>query len=126
MNPPSERDAELPISMTMWQWHMIDGTVDNEVGTRYDRSDWEDIRDTGLSVREAGWYQVAGMTPGVPGSGSWPPKDEVVTVRLTRDQWSWVVSVLEHWAQVSERRDEPENTARPRAVGDLIRAHLTV
>jgi hypothetical protein len=126
MDPsPPEQDAELSISLSMWQWHIIDGTADHEINTRYERPDWEGIRDIGLSVREAGWYQVAGMTPGVPGSGSWPPRDEIVTVKLTRDQWAWVASVLEHWAQVSEGMNDFEHAARDRAIRDLVQSHLT-
>lgn len=122
---PSSQDAELSISLPMWQWHIIDGTTDNEINTQYERPDWEEIRAIGTSVREAGWHQVAGSTPGVRRSGTWPPADEIVTVRLPRDRWSWVISVLEYWAGVSDDMHEPEDAAQSRAIGDLIRSHLT-
>ncbi|KAB2369630.1 hypothetical protein [Actinomadura montaniterrae] len=123
---PPEQDAELAISLPMRQWHIIDGTVDNEINSRYERPDWEDIRTVGMTIREAGWHQVAGMTPGTPRSGAWPPDDEVVTVKLPRSCWRWVVAVLEHWAQVSDEIDRPEAAIKTRTVGKLIQSHLTV
>ncbi|WP_125619199.1 hypothetical protein [Actinomadura sp. WAC 06369] len=64
------------------------------------------------------------MTPGVPDSGSWPPPEEIVTVKLKRSQWNWAVSVLEHWNEIAEGVKDHEEAAEGRAVRDLIRARL--
>ncbi len=112
--------------MPMWQWHYVDGTVDNEVGTRAEEPDTENVRAIGHSVREAGWDQVAHWTPGAPGSGAWPPNDEIVSVKLTRGQWRWVASVLDDWSQVANSIEHWEEARGQRAVRDLIRSRLTL
>ncbi|WP_267898582.1 hypothetical protein [Actinomadura sp. WAC 06369] len=44
----------MAISMPMWQWHLIDGSVDNEVNVAFENPDFEDVSERGLRVREAG------------------------------------------------------------------------
>ncbi|WP_344604916.1 hypothetical protein [Streptomyces glaucus] len=97
-----ESAVDVSVEMTMLQWHHIDGGMDNEVSTAAEDGR-DDIIEMGDAVREAGWSQVAGWTPGVPGSGRWPPNDERVTVTLTRKQWRFVVRVLDYWEAVSRR-----------------------
>lgn len=121
-----EHDVEAPISLPMSQWHTIDGTVDNAVSSATVEPDFEVVRAMGMIIREAGWDQVARRSSNVPGSGLWPPDDEIVTVRLTHAQWSWVASVLEHWATVAERLPGSEAGARDRReVRDLVLSRLT-
>ncbi|WP_432054926.1 hypothetical protein [Streptomyces sp. bgisy022] len=90
---------DLSIEMTMSQWHHIDGDMDNEVSLAA-RDGRDDTVEWGRAVREAGWKQVGGWNPDVPGSGTWPPEHEWVSVTLSRQQWRFVVHVLDTWADI--------------------------
>lgn len=117
-----EPDERMPVPMTVQQWHHIDGSVDNEVSTAAEDGR-DDIVEVGHAVREAGWDQVAHWTPGVPGSGAWPPNDELVTVTLTRLQWSFVVRVLDHWEAVDQDVDPDGDREFWPALREIIVAH---
>ena len=44
------------------------------------------------AIREAGWKQV----PWVGEERQWPPMDQVLTIRLRRDQWQFVLDAVAH------------------------------
>jgi hypothetical protein len=119
----SEQNAGYPVKLTTRQWQVIDAVVDNEVNTRAEEGD-ADFVNTGRGVREAGWDQVAHWTPGTPGSGTWPPVEQIVTVTLTSDQWSLVVLSLDIWAEISQDTDNHENALAPRAIRLLVSAQV--
>lgn len=87
----------LIIAMPFHQWGLIDGCMDNDVSIETVRGNRQRV-DLARSIRRAGWDQIAHWIPSVPGSGSWPPSDEVVKPKLTIAQWLLTVEVLECWA----------------------------
>ncbi|MWA02312.1 hypothetical protein F8568_022605 [Actinomadura sp. LD22] len=106
--------------MTTRQWQVIDACIDSEVSVESEKGDPRGVIDTGRAIRRAGWDQVAHWTPGVPGSGTWPPVEQTVIVELAGDLWALVVSALERWADVSDRIGEPEHAGVKRAVRSLV------
>jgi hypothetical protein len=117
-------DAGYPVRLTTRQWQIIDATIDDEVSVEAESGDPRGIVELGSGVREAGWDQVAHWTPGVPGSGRWPPDDQAVIVTLTRDGWALVDSALRRWAGVSESLDDLDSAAARRAIGELVSTQM--
>ncbi|MEU5665459.1 hypothetical protein [Streptomyces longwoodensis] len=105
----------VAVEMTVLQWHLIDGGVDNEVSMAAVDGRDDDV-EAGHAVREAGWSQVAGWSAEVPGSGGWPPDDRRATVTLTREQWRFVVRVLDEWDNVEGSEADGESWPRLREV----------
>ncbi|KAA2255247.1 hypothetical protein F0L68_28935 [Solihabitans fulvus] len=122
MSTPSP-EQETPVRLTTRQWQVIDAVVDNEVSTRAEEGDEEFVA-TGHLVREAGWDQVAHWTPGVAGSETWPPADQVVTMTLTRDQWGLVLSSLDIWADIHVPADDLDGSLTPGALSALVSAQV--
>lgn len=110
-----ELGMDLSIEMTMSQWHHIDGDMDNEVSLAA-RDGRDDTVERGRAVREAGWTQLGGWTPGVLESGTWPPEHERVSVTLSRQQWRFVVRVLDTWADVGSPADGESGPSHLRAI----------
>ncbi|WP_344874131.1 hypothetical protein [Nonomuraea antimicrobica] len=55
MDPFPKGDAvTFPVSMTMGQWHLIDGSMDNEVSVEAVEGDRRDLVDLAGGIREAG------------------------------------------------------------------------
>ena len=113
------------VELTTRQWQIIDGTMDNEVSVEAENGDPRGVVHVGRQVRVAGWDQVAHWTPGVPGSGSWPPDGQVVSVTMSSDQWALVCSALIRWADVSERLGKVEDATTSRAIHDLVVAQVS-
>ena len=86
----ADAGATYAVRLTTRQWQHIDGTLDHEVSGEAERGDPRGVVERGSRIREAGWNQVAQWTPGVPGSGAWPPADQPVTVTPTGAQWALV------------------------------------
>jgi hypothetical protein len=116
--------AEYPVRLTTRQWQIIDATVDSEVSVEADGGDPRGVVETGMSIRRAGWDQVAHWTPGVAGSGSWPPDDQDVAVTLNGEQWALVFSALDRWAAVAEGLGDVEDAAGMRAIRELVLAQI--
>lgn len=112
------------LRVTTRQWQVIDRTLDSEVSIEAEKGDPGGLASLGHSIREAGWDQVAHWTPGVPGSGSWPPDDEVVSVSLSDTQWSLVCDSLRRWASVSDQLGDVDSATTSRAVCDLVVAQM--
>ncbi|GAA4967488.1 hypothetical protein HD597_003792 [Nonomuraea thailandensis] len=113
----------LIIAMPLRQWGLIDASVDDDAGV--ETVDGNRRRaDLAHSIRRAGWDQIAHWTPGVPGSGSWPPPDEIVKPRLTIAQWLLTVDALERWAAAAARTGRHETAARERELRALILSRL--
>ncbi|GAA2866806.1 hypothetical protein GCM10020220_065210 [Nonomuraea rubra] len=133
MNSSTTGDSvTYPVSMTMDQWSYIDGCMDNDASVETVGGDRQRA-DLARSIRRAGWEQIAHWTPGVPGSGSWPPMEATVTPRLTAEQWRLVPSVLDRWLVPDEEDEELDaeelaETTAPEAAAELralISAQLT-
>ncbi|MEU4541348.1 hypothetical protein AB0G15_41600 [Streptosporangium sp. NPDC023825] len=115
--------AGLIIAMPLRQWGIIDGCMDNDADVETVNGDRRRA-DLARSVRRAGWDQIARWTPGVPGSGSWPPPDEVVRPELTIAQWLLTVDVLERWAASGDRAGHHDAAAQERELRELIISRL--
>lgn len=116
--------ALYTVELTTRQWQIIDGTMDNEVSVEVENGDPRGVVDIGHQVRVMGWDQVAHWTPGVPGSGSWPPDGQVVCVTMSGDHWALVCSALTRWADVSEQLGNIEDASTSRAIYDLVVAQV--
>jgi hypothetical protein len=82
--------TEVPIQLTARQWATVDAIMDNAAKSAVDvySSDPEPAR----ALRQAGWDQV----PWVGERREWPPMDQVLTIRLRRDQWEFALAALAH------------------------------
>ncbi|WP_155127396.1 hypothetical protein [[Actinomadura] parvosata] len=115
--------AGLIIAMPLRQWGLIDASMDNDASVETVNGDRRRA-DLARSIRRAGWDQIAHWTPGVPGSGSWPPPDEIVKPKLTIAQWLLTIDVLERWAEAADRTGRHEAAARERELRELIVSRL--
>jgi hypothetical protein len=117
--------ARLIIAMSSHQWGLIDTCMDNDASVEAEQMD-ADRRRVRLArrIQRAGWDQIARWTPGVPGSGSWPPPDEIVKPKLTINQWLLTVDVLERWAATGDRVGHHDTAAQERELRELIFSRL--
>ncbi|MEV0585841.1 hypothetical protein [Nonomuraea sp. NPDC050310] len=113
----------LIIAMPLRQWGLIDGSMDNDSSVETVNGNLQRA-DLARSIRRAGWDQIAHWAPGVPGSGSWPPPDEIVKPKLTIAQWLLTIDVLERWSATAERIGRHEAAAQEREVRELILSRL--
>jgi len=97
----TDDDRRLAVTMAMLQWHVIDGTVDNEIAVAAPNGDPDGIVDVGRAIRQAGWSQLAGWTPQGGSAGRWPGPDETVTVVLSAHEWEIVRTWLTKWRELS-------------------------
>ncbi|GAA3567759.1 hypothetical protein GCM10022419_055720 [Nonomuraea rosea] len=109
----------LIIAMPLRQWGLIDASMDNDASVETVNGNRRRA-DLARSIRRAGWDQIANWTPGVPGSGSWPPPDEIVKPKLTTAQWLFTIDVLECWAAAADRTGRHEAAAQERELQKLI------
>lgn len=120
METPPDDHPLHPVTLTTWQWHTIDGTVDNEISVEVVNLDPRSIVETARQIREAGWRQIADWTPTTTEPAEWPPDDQEITVKLTIPQWNLVAACLEKWSLVDERLGHDEHAAASRAISTLI------
>ncbi|MFI6484626.1 hypothetical protein ACIBH1_42365 [Nonomuraea sp. NPDC050663] len=113
----------LIIRMSMRQWGLIDGCMDNDASVETVNGNGRRA-DLARSIRRAGWDQIAHWTPGVPGSGRWPSPGVVVRPKLTIAQWLLTVDVLERWAATGDRVGRHDRAAEERGLADLIASRL--
>lgn len=115
------------VRMETRQWLVIDATIDNEVSDAAESDDAGDVVALGSGIRRAGWDQIPGWPKDVEGFADWPAPGQMSTVSLSGAQWDLVVSALERWAAVADRRGTSEGRAdgdRSRAIAALVRAQL--
>ncbi|MGW0811062.1 hypothetical protein [Nonomuraea sp. NPDC002799] len=115
--------AGLIIAMPLRQWGLIDASMDNDASVETVNGDHQRA-DLARSIRMAGWDQIAHWTPGFPGSGSWPPPNEIVKPELTIAQWLLAIDVLERWAAAADRTGRHEAAAQERELRELILSRL--
>lgn len=118
--PDGNSRTSYTIELTVRQWQIIDGTMDNAVAVASQNGDPRAIVDLGSSVRAAGWEQVGRRDSDVPGSGGWPPNEQVATVTMSGEQWALVSSSLAHWAEISEELGDVDDASTSRAIRDII------
>jgi hypothetical protein len=87
--------AERSLHLTARQWATIDGTMDNVAAHARNA-----FRDDGpaLAIRQAGWDQVPWVGP----AKEWPEDTQVLTIRLTHEQWEFALASLRSEAQIYE------------------------
>ncbi|MBB5779078.1 hypothetical protein [Nonomuraea jabiensis] len=115
--------AGLIMAMPLRQWGLIDASMDNDASVETVNGNRRRA-DLARSIRRAAWDQIAHWTPGVPGSGSWPPPDEIVKPKLTIAQWLLTIDVLERWAAAADRTGRHEAAAQERELRELIISRL--
>lgn len=113
----------LIIAMPLRQWGLIDACMDNDASVETVNGKWQRA-DLARSIRRAGWDQIAHWRPGIPGSGSWPPPDEIVKPKLTVPQWLLTIDVLERWATAADRTGRHDTATQERELRELILARL--
>ena len=121
MTAAGRRGADRAVTLTVRQWQYIDAVLDNQLRLAAETGDPRRVLDTGRSIREAGWDQVAHRTPEVSGPGNWPPGHQMVAVVLGSSQWELVLTCLGHSAEVDEGIGDVETAAELREIG---RAHV--
>jgi hypothetical protein len=86
---------ELSLRLTARQWATIDADMDNAAAQARDTfGDDAPAR----AIRQAGWDQVPWVGP----TKEWPADTQVITIRLTREQWEFVLAFLRGSAPVYE------------------------
>ncbi|MGV9386358.1 hypothetical protein ACWDRB_61880 [Nonomuraea sp. NPDC003707] len=115
--------AGLIMAMPLRQWGLIDASMDNDASVETVNGNRRRA-DLARSIRRAGRDQIAHWTPGVPGSGSWPPPDEIVKPKLTIAQWLLTTDVLERWAAAADRTGRHDTAAQERELRELIISRL--
>ncbi|WP_146615598.1 hypothetical protein [Nonomuraea aridisoli] len=113
----------LIITMPLRHWGLIDASMDNDASVETVNGNRQRA-DLARSIRRAGWDQIAHWTPGVPGSGSWPPPDELVKPKLTIAQWLLTIDVLQRWAAADDRTGHHESAVQQRELRKLILSRL--
>ncbi|MEU0568173.1 hypothetical protein ABZ297_22705 [Nonomuraea sp. NPDC005983] len=113
----------LIIAMPLRQWGLIDASMDNDASVETVNGNRQRAA-LARSIRRAGWDQIAKWTPGVPGSGAWPPPDEIVKPKLTIAQWLLTIDVLERWAATADRRGRHDRAVQERELRELILSRL--
>lgn len=121
---PPDGVVTIAVRLTTRQWQIIDAHIDNEISVETVDGDNRRVIDTAVKIREQGWRQVAGWTPGAAGTASWPPDDQAVTVRLTGHEWDLVTESLSRWSRVEEEIGDDQQAATSRAIRDLVIAQL--
>ena len=66
-------------------WAGMDAGVDNVVAVAAQQGD-ETVAEFGHAIRRAGWDQVPWV------NGEWPPFDQIISIRLTAEQWRFIAA----------------------------------
>ncbi|MGQ4514593.1 hypothetical protein [Streptomyces sp. DW26H14] len=102
MNVDSE--ADVSVQMTMVQYRCMKSDLDNEASTAA-----EDGRPLtaqfGSATGVAAYRRLVKQDGRSLDSGAYPGDDELVTITLSRQQWSFAVHALDHWALVTEENN---------------------
>ncbi|MEU7868710.1 hypothetical protein [Dactylosporangium sp. NPDC049140] len=134
MTAPSEA-ARYSIQMLISDWLLIDGTMDNHVWSAVEQPGGDGAADPdiarrpevarlGLSVRRAGWDQIAGWPHDLEGFTTWPAPGQTARMSLSGAQWSLVVLALRYWADVDERMSDVDGAARSRGIATSVEQRL--
>lgn len=122
-NPEKDDSAEsVEISMSVGDWQIIDGTIDNSVDIAAEDGDHR-VLDQGRRVRRAGWDAARLHPRSGEGLVGWPPTDDEFSVTLPITAWRFVVGELYRWdriAAASEGRDPQEPESRSLAIAHFL------
>jgi hypothetical protein len=77
----------ISVQLSARLWAVVDGTVDNAVSTANITGNQDTVR-IGQAIRQTGWDQVPWV------DSEWPPRDQVITIALSSEQWRFVLYKL--------------------------------
>lgn len=119
-------DEQQPVTITMrrQQWTYIDGTVDNAIAVAAQSGDPRHQVEPATRIREQGWLQVDGWSPGDPPAKPRQPEDATTSVTLPRASWSLIIEFLGRSAEAAERFGQDDLNARARGLADLLSSAL--
>lgn len=101
--------------MSARTWASIDAEADNAVSLATVDGDERTLR-IAQAIREAGWNQVPWV------NGSWPPMDQVVSIRLTRAQWRFAADEARKSIAVYEELHDEQSAQLAREALAVIKA----
>jgi len=114
----------LHISLTVGQWHVINGTLDNVASDAAESSDmerWERL----TSYRRVGEGAAAAHPKSGLGAVGWPPDEAVLEIELDCDVWEEIIGLLttdaETMARIAEHPEFAVSTD-PAAEADALNA----
>jgi hypothetical protein len=91
-----ERDDDLvTLDMSARIWAGIDAGVDNAMSLAAPNGDEATVQ-MGQRIRQAGWDQVPWV------KGGWPPMDQVISIRLSRAEWTFAADEARHSIPIYE------------------------
>lgn len=112
--------------MSVGDWQIIDGTIDNSVDIAAEDGDRRAL-DQGRRVRSAGWEAARLHPRSGEGLVGWPPTDDEFSVTLPVTAWRFVVGELYRWDRVaaaSEGSDPQEPESRSLAIAHFLAEHI--
>lgn len=78
----AEDDELVTLNLPVRIWAGIDAEVDNAVSSAAEEGDEATVQQ-GQRIRQAGWDQVPWV------GGAWPPRDQVIPIRLDQADWTF-------------------------------------
>lgn len=102
-------DGTIAIVMPMFEWTIIDGTLDNASSNAVTEGDPDGVVPRCRMIREAGWRDLGGWTPEHKGHG-WPPADQEIAMSLSHEHWIFIAGQLEGSIPIDE---EVATTRKP-------------
>ncbi|MBO9555982.1 hypothetical protein [Cellulomonas sp.] len=116
-------DDAHEVTLSVRDWKLIDGTIDNSVALA--AVDGDDERSgSGTRVRQAGWAAARSHPDVAAGSMGWPLDGASLTVRLPAADWSFVLAEIARWAEVEERLGDVEERDESLRLAQLLRTNL--
>src|SRR4051812_43307824 len=125
-----ERMADVSVTMTLADWHLIDGGMDN-IG-ELNREHWSTASDAEKAaradeIRRRGWKVSAPLEQPLVDAGVWPPDsttfDRRVTITLDETDWELIASDLRSDSTPSSSTGAADPQSADR-LADLIDAAL--
>lgn len=110
--------VELSLRLTARQWATVDANLDNMAA--HARNNFEDDGPA-LAIRQAGWDQVPWVGP----DKDWPEDRQVITIRLTQEQWAYSLTCLRSEASVYEDLHDEESLQLGRDAANAIQTQLS-
>lgn len=110
--------TDIPLQLTARQWATVDANMDNAAQSAQD--EYLDP-EPACAIREAGSKQV----PWVGEDRQWPPMDQVLTIRLRRDQWQFALASLADDDPVYQELGDLDSLRHGRDAREAISQQLT-
>ncbi|GAA3924913.1 hypothetical protein [Actinoplanes auranticolor] len=127
--------VKYAVTMKIDDWTYVEGTMDNDVQSARDRGwrqhgrgqrqepYWRERAKVGETVQKAGWRQLPRPAE-YEELQRWGASGRTVSIKLTGQQWSVVVSALERWANVDDELEDAEGAGRSRSIAAMVENQL--